>query len=134
MDNKYANLSLRALYEQKAFWESEKIGSLLKSHPKAAEYIKAVIADYKREIRRRNKQPAGRVIASWGEYDSWTEVVACPAWVKCAEDAEEFFEEELDLPPIRSAYDCTGRSFVFWHKVGLRGGRWVVYVSKGLDV
>lgn len=131
---KYSNLSLRALYEQKAFWEDEETARLLKPHPEAVEYAKAVIADYKREIRRRNKQPASRIIASWGEYDYWTEVVACPAWVECAEDAEEFFEEELDLPPIRSAYDCTGLAFVSRHKVGLRGGRWVVYVSKGLDV
>ncbi len=131
---KYSNLSPRALYEQKAFWESEETRRLLKSDPEAVEHVKAVIADYKREIRRRNKQPASRIIARWGEYDYWTEVVACPAWVECAEDAEEFFEEELDLPPIRSAYDCTGLAFVSWHKVGLRGGRWVVYVSKGLDV
>lgn len=132
--HKYSNLSLRSLYEQKAFWESEETARLLKSYPEAVEHVKAVIADYKAEIRRRNKQPASRIIAHWGEYDYWTEVVACPAWVECAEDAEEFFEEELDLPPIRSAYDCTGLAFVSWHKVGLRGGRWVVYVSKGLDV
>lgn len=131
---KYSNLSLRTLYEHKAFWEDKEIVCLLKPYPEAVEHVKAVIADYKREIRRRNKQPASRIIASWGEYDYWTEVVACPAWVKCAEDAEEFFNEELDLPPIRSAYDCTGLAFVSWHKVGLRGGRWVVYVSKGLDV
>lgn len=133
MYNKYSDLSLRALYELKAFWEDDTL-HLLKSHPEAIEHVKAVIADLKREIRRRNKQPASRIITTWGEYDYWTEVVACPAWVECAEDAEEFFEEELDLPPIRSAYDCTGLAFVSWHKVGLRGGRWVVYVSKGLDV
>ena len=131
---KYSNLSLRSLYEQKAFWEGEETARLLKAHPKAVEHAKAIIADYKAEIRRRNKQPASRIIAQWGGWDYWTEVVACPAWVECAEDAEEFFEEELDLPPIRSAYDCTGLAFVSWHKVGLRGGRWVVYVSKGLDV
>lgn len=131
---KYSNLSLRTLYEHKAFWENEETARLLKAYPEAVEHVKGVIADYKREIRRRNKQPASRIIASWGEYDYWTEVVACPAWVECAEDAEEFFEEELDLPPISSAYDCTGLAFVSWHKVGLRGGRWVVYVSKGLDV
>ena len=134
MDNTYTNLSLRALYEQKAFWESKEIARLLNSYPEAAECIKAAIADYKREIRRRNKQPASHIITSWGEYDSWVEVVACPAWVECAEDAEEFFKEELDLPPVRSAYDCTGLAFVSWHKVGLRSGHWVVYVSKGLDV
>ena len=131
---KYSNLSLRTLYEHKAFWEDKETVCLLKPYPEAVEHIKAVIVDYKREIRRRNKQPASRIIASWGEYDYWTEVVACPAWVKCAEDAEEFFNEELDLPPIRSAYDCTGLAFVSHHKVGLRSGRWVVYVSKGLDV
>lgn len=131
---KYSNLSLRTLYEHKAFWEDEETARLLKSHPEAVEHVKGVIIDYKREIRRRNKQPASRIIAHWGEYDYWTEVVACPAWVECAEDAEEFFNEELDLPPIRSAYDCTGLAFVSHHKVGLRGGRWVVYVSKGLDV
>lgn len=131
---KYSNLSLRTLYEHKAFWEDKETVCLLKSYPEAIEHVKAVIIDYKREIRRRNKQPASRIIASWGEYDYWTEVVACPAWVECAEDAEEFFNEELDLPPIRSAYDCTGLAFVSHHKVGLRGGRWVVYVSKGLDV
>lgn len=131
---KYSNLSLRSLYEQKVFWEGEETARLLKSHPEAVEHVKGVIADYKREIRRRNKQPASRIIAQWGGWDYWTEVVACPAWVECAEDAEEFFEEELNLPPIRSAYDCTGLTFVSWHKVGLRGGRWVVYVSKGLDV
>lgn len=131
---KYSNLSLRSLYEQKVFWEGEETARLLKSRPEAVEHIKGVIADYKREIRRRNKQPASRIIAQWGGWDYWTEVVACPAWVECAGDAEEFFEEELDLPPIRSAYDCTGLTFVSWHKVGLRGGRWVVYVSKGLDV
>lgn len=131
---KYSNLSLRTLYEHKAFWENEETARLLKAYPEAVEHVKGVIADYKREIRRRNKQPASRIIASWGEYDYWTEVVACPAWVECAEDAEEFFNEELDLPPIRSAYDCTGLAFVSHHKVGLRGGRWVVYVSKGLDV
>ncbi len=134
MYNKYSNLSLRALYEQKAFWEGKETARLLTVHPDAVEHVKAIIADYKREIRRRNKQPASRIIAHWGEYDYWTEVVACPAWVECAEDAEEFFNEELDLPPIRSAYDCTGLAFVSHHKVGLRGGRWVVYVSKGLDV
>lgn len=131
---KYSHLSLRSLYEQKAFWEGEKTARLLKSYPEAVEHVKAIIADYKAEIRRRNKQPASRIVAQWGGWDYWTEVVACPAWVECAEDAEEFFEEELDLPPIRSAYDCTGLAFVSWHKVGLRGGRWVVYVSKGLDV
>ena len=131
---KYSNLSLRTLYEHKAFWEGEETARLLKSYPEAIEHVKGVIIDYKREIRRRNKQPASRIIAHWGEYDDWTEVVACPAWVECAEDAEEFFNEELDLPPIRSAYDCTGLAFVSHHKVGLRGGRWVVYVSKGLDV
>lgn len=130
---KYSNLSLRSLYEQKAFWEREETARLLKPYPEAVERVKAIIADYKAEIRR-NKQPASRIIAQWGGWDYWTEVIACPAWVECAEDAEEFFEEELDLPPIRSAYDCTGLAFVSWHKVGLRGGRWVVYVSKGLDV
>lgn len=131
---KYSNLSLRSLYELKAFWEDEETRRLLKSRPEAVEHAKAVIADYKREIRRRNKQPTSRIIARWGKWDYWMEIVACPAWVECAEDAEEFFEEELDLPPIRSAYDCTGLAFVSWHKVGLRGGQWVVYVSKGLDV
>ena len=131
---KYSNLSLRALYEQKAFWEGEETARLLKTYPDSVKHVEAIIADYKREIRRRNKQPASRIIAHWGKYDYWTEVVACPAWVECAEDAEEFFEEELDLPPIRSAYDCTGLTFVSWHKVGLRSGQWVVYVSKGLDV
>ena len=131
---KYSHLSLRSLYEQKACWEGEETARLLKAYPEAVEHAKAIIADYKREIRRRNNQPTSRIIAHWGEWDYWTEVVACPAWVECAEDAEEFFEEELDLPPIRSAYDCTGLAFVSWHKVGLRGGRWVVYVSKGVDV
>lgn len=126
MYNKYSNLSLRTLYELKAFWESEK--------PQGAEHVEKVTSELKAEIRRRNKQSTSRIIANWGEWDYWTEVVACPAWVECAEDAEEFFKEELDLPPICSAYDCTGLAFVSWHKVGLRGGRWVVYVSKGLDV
>ena len=131
---KYSHLPLRSLYELKAFWEDEETRRLLNGHPQAAAHADEVINEYKAEIRRRNKQPASRIIAHWGEWDYWTEVVACPAWVECAEDAEEFFEEELDLPPIRSAYDCTGQVFVSWHKVGLRGGRWVVYVSKGLDV
>ena len=131
---KYSNLSLRSLYELKAFWEDEEAHYLLKSQPETVAHIKAVMADYKREIRRRNKQPVSRIIARWGGWDYWTEVVVCPAWVECAEDAEEFFKEELDLPPICSAYDCTGLAFVSWHKVGLRCGRWVVYVSKGLDV
>ena len=124
---KYANLSLRSLYELKAFWEGEETRRLLSERPQAAAHAGEVINELKAEIRR-------RIIAHWGEWDYWTEVVACPAWVECAEDAEEFFEEELDLPPIHSAYDCTGLAFVSWHKVGLRGGRWVVYVSKGLDV
>lgn len=131
---KYSHLSLRSLYEQKAFWESEKIRRLLSHYPRVTTHVDEVISEIKAEIRHRNKQPATRIIAHWGGWDYWTEVVACPAWVECAEDAEEFFEEELDLPPIRSAYDCTGLAFVSWHKVGLRGGRWVVYVSKGLDV
>ena len=131
---KYSNLSLRSLYELKAFWEGEEASRLLNEHPQAAAHVSEVINEYKAEIRRRNKQPASRIITQWGGWDYWTEVVACPAWVECAEDAEEFFEEELDLPPIRSVYDCTGLAFVSWHKVGLRGGRWVVYVSKGLDV
>ena len=131
---KYSHLSLRSLYEQKAFWEGEKIRRLLSHYPRVSAHVDELINEFKAEIRRRNKQPASRIIAHWGEYDYWTEVVACPAWVECAEDAEEFFEEELDLPPIRSAYDCTGLAFVSRHKVGLRGGRWVVYVSKGLDV
>ena len=131
---KYSNLSLRSLYELKAFWEGEETRRLLSERPQAAAHAGEVINELKAEIRRRNKQPASRIIAHWGEWDYWTEVVACPAWVECAEDAEEFFEEELDLPPIRSAYDCTGLAFESWHKVGLRGGQWVVYVSKGLDV
>lgn len=131
---KYSNLSLRSLYELKAFWESEETCRLLSGRPQAAAHVSEVINEIKAEIRRRNNQPASRIIAQWGGWDYWTEVVACPAWVECAEDAEEFFEEELDLPPIRSAYDCTGLAFASWHKVGLRGGRWVVYVSKGLDV
>lgn len=132
--SKYFDLSLRSLYELKAFWESEKIRRLLSHYPRVTTHVDEVISEIKAEIRRRNKQPASRIVAQWGGWDYWTEVVACPAWVECAEDAEEFFEEELDLPPIRSAYDCTGLAFVSWHKVGLRGGRWVVYVSKGLDV
>lgn len=131
---KYTHLSLRSLYELKTFWEDKKTRRLTEANPEAVEHIKAAIVDLKREIRRRNSKSASDIIASWGAYDGWIEVVACPAWVECAEDAEEFFEEELDLPPIRSAYDCTGLAFVSWHKVGLRGGRWVVYVSKGLDV
>ena len=131
---KYFNLPLRSLYELKAFWEDEETRRLLSEHPQAAAHVGEVISEIKTEIRRRNNQPASRIVAQWGGWDYWTEVVACPAWVECAEDAEEFFEEELDLPPIRSAYDCTGLAFVSWHKVGLRGGRWVVYVSKGLDV
>ena len=131
---KYSNLSLRSLYELKAFWEGEETHRLLSEHPQAVTHARKVINEYKAEIRRRNNQPASPIIAHWGGWDYWTEVVACPAWVECAEDAEEFFEEELDLPPIRSAYDCTGLAFGSWLKVGLRGGRWVVYVSKGLDV
>ena len=131
---KYANLSLRSLYNMKAFWEGEETRRLLSEHPQAAPHVDKVINEFKAEIRRRNNRPSSNIIASWGDYDGWIEVVACPAWVECAEDAEEFFEEELDLPPIRSAYDCTGLAFVSWHKVGLRGGQWVVYVSKGLDV
>ena len=132
--SKYFDLSLRSLYELKAFWESEKIRRLLSHYPRVTTHVDEVISEIKAEIRRRNNQPPSRIVAQWGGWDYWTEVVACPAWVECAEDAEEFFEEELDLPPIRSAYDCTGLAFVSWHKVGLRGGRWVVYVSKGLDV
>lgn len=131
---KYAHLPLHSLYELKVFWEDEETRRLLSEHPQAVAHVNKVVNELKAEIRRRNKQPASRIIAHWGEYDYWTEVVACPAWVECAEDAEEFFEEELDLPPICSAYDCTGLAFVSRHKVGLRGGRWVVYVSKGLDV
>jgi hypothetical protein len=134
MYNRYSDLSMRFLYEQKAFWESEEVRRLLKPYPEAIERAKTHVIDYKREIRRRNKQPASSIIARWGEYGYWTEVVACPAWVECEEDAEEFFEEELDLPPIRSMYDCTGRAFVSGHKVGRRCGKWVVYVHKGLDV
>ena len=131
---KYSHLSLRSLYALKAFWEGEETRRLLSERPQAAAHVGEVINEYKAEIRRRNKQPASRIKAQRGGWDYWTEVVACPAWVECAEDAEEFFNEELDLPPIRSAYDCTGLAFVSHHKVGLRGGRWVVYVSKGLDV
>lgn len=131
---KYSHLSLRSLYELKAFWEGEETRRLLSEHPQAATHVDKVINEFKVEIRRRNKQPVSNIIASWGDYDGWVEVVKCPLWVESAEDAEEFFAEELDLPPIRSAYDCTGLAFVSWHKVGLRGGRWVVYVSKGLDV
>jgi hypothetical protein len=134
MYNKYSNLPLRSMYNLLIFWESEKTRRMLEELPNVSSHIDDVVVEIKREIRSRSKQPASRIIASWGEYDYWMEVVACPAWVECAEDAEEFFEEELDLPPIRSAYDCTGLAFVSWHKVGLRGGRWVVYVSKGLDV
>lgn len=131
---KYSNLPLRSLYELKIFWEGEETRRLLSEHPQAAAHVSEVISEIKAEIRRRNNQPASHIIAHWGEWDYWTEVIACPAWVKCAEDAEEFFEEDVDLPTIRSAYDCTGLAFVSWHKVGLRGGRWVVYVAKALDV
>lgn len=130
---KYYNLPLRSLYELKAFWEQEE-KERSNARPEAIDHIRAIIAEYKREIRRRNKQPASNIISVWADGYNWVEVVACPGWVKCAEEAEEFFEEDLDLPPIRSAYDCTGLAFVSWHKVGLRGGRWVVYVSKGLDL
>lgn len=134
MYNKYSHLPLRTMYDLLIFWENEKTRRMLEELPDAASHIDDVVVEIKREIRSRSKQSASRIIAQWGEYDYWTEVVACPAWGECAEDAEEFFEEELDLPPIRSAYDCTGLTFVVWHKVGFRGGRWVVYVSKGLDV
>lgn len=134
MYNKYSNLRLRSLYELKAFWESKEVAQMLAERPAAVAHANEVIIELKREIRHRNLRPTSNIIAHWGGWDYWTEVVACPAWVECAEDAEEFFKEELDLPPIRSAYDCTGLVFVSWHKVGLRGGRWVVYVSKGLDV
>lgn len=134
MYNNLSHLSLRCLYENMLFWEKEEVVRLLRNHPDSVAHVRNHIVEYKREIRRRNKLPASNIIASWGAYDSWTEVVACPAWVKSADDAEEFFSEELDLPPIRSMYDCTGRAFVSGYKVGQRRGQWVVYVHKGLDI
>ena len=134
MHNKYSTVSLRGLYELKALWEDAEIRELNAQRPAALAHADKVVIEIKQEIRLRNRPTESRIIATWGDWDGWMEVVACPAWVKTKEDAEEFFYEELDLPPIRSAYDCTGKTFVSWYKVGKRCGQWVVYVRKGLDV
>ena len=36
---KYSNLSLRSLYELKAFWEDEETRRLLSEHPQAAAHV-----------------------------------------------------------------------------------------------
>ena len=133
--NKYDSCSSRGLYEMLAFWQGDLMTRYHRERPEAAEHVAKVIIELKQAIRRRNNKPASNILTSWQTaFDSWVEVVKCPAWVECAEDAEEFFFEDLDLPPIYSAYDCTGRTFVYRHKVGLRSGQWVVYVFKGSDV
>lgn len=47
---------------------------------------------------------------------------------------EEFFDCWIDIDPIESTYDCTGRSFTNWHKVAKLGNKWVIYHSVGFDV
>lgn len=130
---KYTNVPTHSLWEMLGFWKRERVARQQGDH-QTIEMIDTIIIEIKKEIRRRNNKPASDTVVLWGEFDSWTELVTCPAWVKSAEDAEEFFNEELDLPPIHSLYDCTGRAFVSGHKVAQRCGKWVVYVHKGLDV
>lgn len=63
---KYSNLSLRSLYELKAFWEGERVRRLLTHYPRVTAHVDEVINEFKAEIRRRNNQPASRIVAQWG--------------------------------------------------------------------
>lgn len=97
--------------------------------------LQDAIKEYKKEIRgylnRRNKQSLfrGTLVKDYG-CDGLIEKIVVPFDIA---DAEIWFENEIYMPPINSAYDCTGRAFSGWHRIYKQGGRTVIYHRVCID-
>lgn len=68
------------------------------------------------------------------DYDSFIELVELPAFIRTAEEADEYFVDALFIEPTYAAWDCTGKPFTRHYKIFQRNGRWMAYHFVNYDV
>lgn len=66
--------------------------------------------------------------------DGYIELVEMPETVTTAEQAEAYFNANMEIPYHYTYYDCTGQLFTNWHKLVNRRGTWFVYHCIACDV
>lgn len=73
-----------------------------------------------------------RIIRS--SYDDFVELVELPAFIRTAEEADEYFMDALFIEPTYAAWDCTGKPFTRYYKLFQRHNRWMAYHFVNYDV
>lgn len=99
--------------------------------------VQEKIRELKTEIRgyfRKKAQEVQRSIVKDYGIDGYVVLYQLPDFLKNAEDATEYFEEEERMVCCPSMYDCTGQAFTSWYKIFERRGRMWVYHSIAFDV
>lgn len=124
--NGYDTLDLyyKVLEEVKEKMPDKDVSSLLTS-----------IKEVKRSIRRYFKtQDEERHIIKYYDIDGYIELFELPKRITSREDAEDYFNEEVRMICIPSAYDCTGQLFTSWYKLFKRRNSWWCYHRVSCDV
>ena len=93
------------------------------------------IKDLKRELRKYLHKPIReeRRCIYEDDYGYYIMLIRLPEFVKCNEDAEEFFNEFERMDYMPSPYDCTGQHVTRGHKIFKRQGRFWLYHFIAID-
>lgn len=94
------------------------------------------IKNLKRELRKYLHKPITeeRRCIFEDDYGYYIMLIRLPEFVKCEEDAEEFFDKFERMEYIPSQYDCTGQHSTRGHKIFKRQGRFWCYHFIAVDI
>ena len=121
---------LKLLYELLALWEEGVNEGLLGNPEKAKETIKK----YKKIIRNwYSEKDKDRYLVKSNTDDCWIKIYL-PEYITSKDEADDYFMENEFIEIIPSQYDCTGRHFTLYYKLGKDSkNRWYAYHHIGID-
>jgi hypothetical protein len=94
-----------------------------------------VAGEIKRALRAYNNRPSPtvRIIKEY-DCDGYVSLEEFPAHIKSRDAARKYFQQNMRRICSNHQCDCTGEAFTVWHKIIVRGGKYMVYHRIAFDI